>query len=121
MACSSEEIGKRAEKASVDPADYTLTLQQAEKAIEAHTGPGCLRMFPYVACRGCIAKYRLDPIEAGEAVGPCERSTFVAGPEVTTANAPQGKTFTWTCNGGALGGTWNNGAMESTGALICRD
>ena len=121
MACSSEEVGKHADKASVDPADYNLTLEQAENAIGAHTGPGCLRMYPYVACRGCVPKYRLDPVDVGDGAGPCGRSTFVAGSEVTTANAPPGKTFTWTCNGGALGGSWNNGSTESTGALVCRD
>jgi hypothetical protein len=121
IACSSEEVGKRADPAVVDPADYTLTLESMRTAIEAHRGPGCLRMFTYVACRGCAPMYRLDPIEVGTGVGPCARSTFTAGALVQTKNAPPGDSFTWTCRGGALGGAWDNTVDERTGALLCRD
>jgi hypothetical protein len=109
---SSEDLGTQKQKLSED---YPLTLEQATAAIEAHDGDGCLRMDSFVACRGCAPQYRLDPVADGASVGPCGRSTFVAGRVVRTRNE---KTFTWTCASSPLGGSWNG---EETGALVCRE
>ena len=110
--CADEELATQKQKLA---ADYPLLLEEAEAAIEAHDGNGCLRMDSFVECRGCVPRYRLDPVAEGTAVGPCERTTFVAGRVVRTRNEA---TFTWTCASGPLGGTWNG---REVGALVCRD
>jgi hypothetical protein len=117
-ACGSEEVGKQ--KSPLKPEDFPLTLEQAHAAIAAHDGKGCLRMFPFVECVGCSPRYRLDPIADGASVGPCAKSTFVAGTDVHIANAPIGQSFTWQCASAPLGGSWSNGARDDQGALVCR-
>lgn len=117
-ACGSEEVGTS--KSPLRPEDFPLSLEEAEAAIAAHDGRGCLQLIPYVECRGCAPRYRLDPIAAGASIGPCRRSTFVAATVVQTANADPGQTFTWTCSDAPLGGSWTNGARVDQGALVCR-
>jgi len=119
--CGSEELSTKKEPLSRDPADYPLSLAQAQAAIEAHDGAGCLRLDPFVECRGCAPRYRLVPIATNATIDGCGRSTFSAGKLVRTANAPPGETYTWTCLGGPLGGTWSNGTITEVGALTCRD
>lgn len=118
--CSDDELGKQQQPVR-DPADYQLSADDARAAIEAHDGDGCLRMDPFVPCRGCAPRYRLVAIATGANVGPCGRSTFVAGREVLTADAPRGSAYTWTCLAGPLGGAWSNGAIDMVGALTCRE
>lgn len=117
-ACGSDDVGTS--RAPLRPEDFSLSLSEAEAAIAAHDGSGCLQLRPYVECRGCTPRYRLDPIVDGASVGPCKRSTFVAGTDVHTADAPLGTTFTWTCRSDALGGSWSNGSRDDQGALVCR-
>ncbi len=113
VGCSSPEaVGTQKQKVLED---YPLTYKAALAAIEAHDGLGCLRMDSYDPCPTCAPMYRLDPVADGASVGPCGRSTFVAGSLVRVRNE---KTYTWTCASSPLGGTWNG---EETGALVCRD
>jgi hypothetical protein len=114
--CGSDELATQ--KQPLSAADFPLSLKQAEAAIEAHDGNGCLRMSSFVECRGCPPRYRLDPIVDAAVVGPCGRSTFVAGRVVTEQND---QTYSWTCTSGPLGGTWTSGAAAGVGALVCRE
>lgn len=119
VGCGGEDVGQ-SKQALVDPADYPLTLAEAEAQIAAHEGPGCLKLEPYVECRGCAPRYRLDAIAEGAPVGPCGKSTFVAGTTVKNADPKLGA-VTWTCQSGPSGGRWMaEGATVMFGALVCR-
>jgi len=121
VGCGDEGLGQKSQALeSRDPADYPLTLKEAEAEISAHDGLGCLRMFPFVECRGCDPRYRLEPVAAGAVVGPCARSTFDTGSSVTIRDAPSGKTDSWTCASAKVGGLWSNDVRSESGALVCR-
>lgn len=118
VGCGGEDLGQ-SKQPLVDPASFPYTLAEAEAQIAAHEGPGCLKLEPYVEYRGCAPRYRLDPIEEGALVGPCAKSTFVAGTTVKNADPKLGA-VTWTCQSAPFGGLWATGAAIMPGALVCR-